>query len=337
MNCRECQRDLSPCLDGRLPSGRRTAVTQHLEDCEECTQLWREMQQAQELVLRLPRHPVSPGFHTRLWDRIKAGEGTPEAVFSEPMPLVTKARYVLTGAAAAALMLVFLNGWASPTGGGQDIVDPGEPPIVGQFTGDPMPLIPPALAQQAARVVADDYRALSRNFQMLQRQPQDQLDETTLSEIRSHARAVKTMGRVLLWLQSDQHVELPRDMEVKLRLAGSSIDMDRLGSMRNSRELQATLSTVIRELQSLDQLPRLMMVRTVYRPEEELDFQRQAAEWFVEQREPLDYLHIQVSGRPGILHLEVLDEDRIKLSTGSSVPNGGAARFLFIPAQKQKR
>ncbi len=118
MNCRECQRDMSPCLDGRLPSGRRSVVMEHLEACEECTKLWGEFQQAQELVLRMPVRPVSPDFHTRLWERIKAGEGTPQAVFAEPMPLAAKARYVLIGAAAAALLLVFINGWMPGTGEG---------------------------------------------------------------------------------------------------------------------------------------------------------------------------------------------------------------------------
>ncbi len=151
MNCRECQRDMSPCLDGRLPSGRRSVVMEHLEACEECAKLWGEFQQAQELVLRMPVRPVSPDFHTRLWERIKAGEGTPQAVFAEPMPLATKARYVLIGAAAAALLLVFINGWMPATGGSTDtefVADPepfGDPSVL-MASDNSFPFVPSMLA-----------------------------------------------------------------------------------------------------------------------------------------------------------------------------------------------
>src|SRR5262249_32247088 len=57
-------------------------------------------------VLRLARQPVSRDFRESLFERIGAGEGTPPAVFQETVPLPTKIRYVLTGAAAAALVLV---------------------------------------------------------------------------------------------------------------------------------------------------------------------------------------------------------------------------------------
>jgi len=105
MNCNTCRYELSMCLDGRLPSGRRSVVLQHAAECVGCRRFWAELQQAQQLALQLPKHRVSAGFHTQLWERIRAGEGTPEAVFHEPIPWLTKARYVMTGAAAAAAVL----------------------------------------------------------------------------------------------------------------------------------------------------------------------------------------------------------------------------------------
>jgi anti-sigma factor RsiW len=106
MNCRTCHFELSQCLDGRLPSGRRAIVMAHVAECEICARFWTELQRAQELVLRLPRLRVGADFRDRLFERIEAGEGTPPAVFHEPVPVLTKVRYALTGAAAAAAVLV---------------------------------------------------------------------------------------------------------------------------------------------------------------------------------------------------------------------------------------
>ena len=106
MNCSTCRYELSQCLDGRLPSGRRTIVMRHVESCAICSAFWTDLQAAQNLTLRLARMPVSDGFRERLWERISAGEGTPAAVFREPVPLLTKVRYAVTGAAAAAVILL---------------------------------------------------------------------------------------------------------------------------------------------------------------------------------------------------------------------------------------
>lgn len=107
MNCTTCRFELSQCLDGRLPSGRRATVMQHAAACGECSTFWSELQAAQQLTLQLPKQPVSDGFREQLWERIRAGEGTPDAVFHEPVPMLTKVRYALTGAAAAAALLMF--------------------------------------------------------------------------------------------------------------------------------------------------------------------------------------------------------------------------------------
>ena len=115
MNCNTCRYELSQCLDGRLPSGRRAVVMQHVDRCEVCAAFWAELQAAQQLTLQLPKERVSDGFRDQLWERIRAGEGTPDAVFHEPVPMFTKVRYLLTGAAAAAAVLV-LGSWLRSDG-----------------------------------------------------------------------------------------------------------------------------------------------------------------------------------------------------------------------------
>ncbi|MCA8952560.1 MAG: hypothetical protein KDE27_23815 [Planctomycetes bacterium] len=106
MNCNTCRYELSQCLDGRLPSGRRAVVMQHATACVECGAFWEELQAAQRLALTLPREQVGASFRDGLWERIRAGEGTPSAVFHEPVPMLAKVRYALTGAAAAAGILL---------------------------------------------------------------------------------------------------------------------------------------------------------------------------------------------------------------------------------------
>lgn len=106
MNCNTCRYELSQCLDGRLPSGRRAVVLEHAESCESCNRFWQELQEAQSLTLSLKPTEVSSSFREGLWERIHAGEGTPDAVFHEPVAAWTKVRYALTGAAAAAALLI---------------------------------------------------------------------------------------------------------------------------------------------------------------------------------------------------------------------------------------
>ncbi|MEO6597782.1 MAG: hypothetical protein ABIP94_23805 [Planctomycetota bacterium] len=109
MNCSTRHYELSLCLDGRLPSGRRTVVMQHVATCDGCSMFWNELQAAQQLTLQLPHARMSESFQEELWERVRAGEGTPDAVFHEPVPLLAKLRYTLTGAAAAAAALLCLT------------------------------------------------------------------------------------------------------------------------------------------------------------------------------------------------------------------------------------
>ena len=106
MDRKRLEPELSLHLDGRLPSGRRERLLDQLDSDLQAAGLLDEMERAQTLARSLPEVQVSSGFTEGLWQRIRAGEGTPEAVFREPLPWLVKARYLLTGAAAAAAVLV---------------------------------------------------------------------------------------------------------------------------------------------------------------------------------------------------------------------------------------
>jgi len=109
MTCKRFQHEMSLALDGRLPSRRRTILFAHRDACAPCTRVWEEMRSAQDLALSLATQPVSASFRTDLWARIRSGEGAPEMALREPIPLASKVRYVMSGAAVAACALFVLH------------------------------------------------------------------------------------------------------------------------------------------------------------------------------------------------------------------------------------
>ena len=102
MSCRNHQEELSRCLDGRLPSHARARVMGHIAQCSGCARFWEELKAAQEIVLGLPQAKVGSHFRDDVWQRIQSGEGAPDTIAQEPVPVLTKVRYGLLGAAAAA-------------------------------------------------------------------------------------------------------------------------------------------------------------------------------------------------------------------------------------------
>ena len=123
---------MSVSLDGRLPSGRRATLLRHIANCESCRLAWNEMRGAQDLALELPTAQVSSGFRSGLHRRIESGEGSPDAADRQAVPPITKLRYVLTGAAAAALFLLGVNLLSNPAG-----TDPVEPSLGESLTQAP--------------------------------------------------------------------------------------------------------------------------------------------------------------------------------------------------------
>ncbi len=265
MNCRNCQYHLSQCLDGRLPSGRRTAAMQHVAECAACARFWDELQQAQQLVLRLPGHRVGPDFRENLWQRLQAGEGTPEAVFREPVPMWTKVRYVLTGAAAAAALLLVLRlvgESRTPTQPGGDpgvnatqVADAGErrgglrprdrtseavpSPMDGNILAAFEPLTPDLMAREAAVQFRNHLSSATFYAQRLQprqsggEQPQaapggEAELELVAERLVDRAAELERLGKVLLDLQDHRHVTFSARIEQDLRMVVAQIEA-RLG------------------------------------------------------------------------------------------------------------
>jgi hypothetical protein len=108
---------LSEAMDGRLPSRRREKILEHLGSCASCRATWDGMHAARNTLFRLPGERVGNDFAQGLWQRIEAGEGTPEHALDAPIPWPSKVRYLATGAAAAAAVLIVFSSVFSGLGG----------------------------------------------------------------------------------------------------------------------------------------------------------------------------------------------------------------------------
>jgi anti-sigma factor RsiW len=112
MDRKRLEQELSLYLDGRLPTGRRERLLEQVSEDLEAARLLTAMRAASDTARSLTPERVGPDFSRDLWERIRSGEGTPEAVFREPIASLTKLRYLLSGAAAAAACILALS-WLS--------------------------------------------------------------------------------------------------------------------------------------------------------------------------------------------------------------------------------
>ena len=279
MNCSSCRYELSQCLDGRLPSGRRAIVMRHVESCAVCSTFWTDLQAAQNLTLRLAKKPVSEGFRDRLWERIGTGEGTPAAVFHEPVPLLTKFRYAVTGAAAAAVILLGVT-WArgdretvqrdpvvsndrhAPLGGigaGAGVMQPAAD-IGMQF--DQGPLISPRrftcelVAVETAKQLEQRHATLTAGIRKL---TEDTPHKEAVQQILRDADEFAVFGGVLLYLRDHERLFFTdSDVDTDLRYAVNLLRK----SQRDDRDLETVRSLVAPALVSgrLANVSRTMLV-----------------------------------------------------------------------------
>jgi hypothetical protein len=286
MNCRTCHYELSQCLDARLPSGRRAIVMQHVEACAKCAKFWDELQQAQKLVLQLPRHRTGGDFRAQLFARIEAGEGTPPAVFQEPVPMMTKFRYALTGAAAAAAVLAamtFARSDApktdiSPSIASASAVDTQRnpralvardhsaearqaTPITDADFASLAPALPPVreltpdlVALEAAREFQNRFVWTVSNADRLQQGN----DEAAVRMAWENTRAMQEMGKLLLALQHDRQVTFA-DQELQRELNALVTSLDQI-QQPNPEAMRAFVPTV-RSVQRLSDIVGQIHVR----------------------------------------------------------------------------
>lgn len=275
MNCTTCRMELSRCLDGRLPSGRHATVMAHAEGCPECSQFWQELQEARKLALRAPKLAVSDDFHDGLWQRIRAGEGTPEAVFREPVSTVTKLRYLGTGAAAAAAMLFVARHFAAPAAPapasssqnvaaaspeGAGSVEPAtadrEQPRVSLASfgqDEPLqPFEPDRLAMAAASNVSQTHHDL--DLLLCSTDPRESQDET---RALAQVEAMHEMGTLLLELHDEDFIGLDPRAQTQLARVVYQIDPTQLRALDSARDvLQSHIRPLIEQTRDLRELPR---------------------------------------------------------------------------------
>jgi anti-sigma factor RsiW len=247
MDRKRLEQELSLHLDGRLPSGRRERLLDQLDDDDDAGRLLAEMEHAQALARSLPSSTVGAGFTEDLWQRIRSGEGTPDAVFREPLPWIVKARYVLTGAAAAAIVLIAASLAADAFRGPTDI-DPApqnaqvarvEAPVSDQAgteavgrsdavavanendTASPPGLYPISafsVAQAGQDACLQAVRDLKHRAPgVAERLDRDELRDVVV-DIEPVVERARGSTRVIRWLQDERMIQLPSDFEVALTL-----------------------------------------------------------------------------------------------------------------------
>jgi anti-sigma factor RsiW len=225
MRCSQAEHLLSLHLDGRLASGQRRALSDHLADCPTCRALDHELVAARELALSLPVQRISGGFREELWQRIRAGEGSPDAVFREPVPLATKVRYFATGAAAAGLLILAAHWLRRPdaprhpstpavpeAGGPLAEARPEAGKLVPRSATPAVAPVVPATPDKLAELVADGYadavRTLHAKAQALDGQP---LTADGIEKLRRQADYASRYAAMLRWLLEGEYLNLQQD------------------------------------------------------------------------------------------------------------------------------
>lgn len=284
MNCRTAHYELSLNLDGRLPSGRHAMLMEHVDGCGPCATLWKELQAAQSLALRMPRQRVSSGFRDQLWQRIQSGEGTPEAVFREPVPLVSKVRYVLAGAAAAAAVLLALDALQpAPEKSRSATEGVLQPRLVARGDAAPgntqptasyaslAPLTPDLLAREAALQFRNNYVQASSQLAALEGRQAGSTAQGAEPIVRSvcdHAVQMHDLGSVLLRLREDEHVTFSNpQVDAELRMMVQLLDEERL-SRGDMDTVRTVVAPALRRVHRIAALPEDLRVRGIWTPAE---------------------------------------------------------------------
>jgi hypothetical protein len=108
MNCRKVYRNLSAYHDKLLSPKNARKLEQHLRECPECMQRWREFSEIVKASGYLQVHKPSPDFNQRLLRRV-ATVGPAAQVDYEPSGGKRWPGYALALAGVAAAVVVFLT------------------------------------------------------------------------------------------------------------------------------------------------------------------------------------------------------------------------------------
>ncbi|MBK8976258.1 MAG: hypothetical protein IPM29_10040 [Planctomycetes bacterium] len=271
------EREMSLNLDGRLSSTRREQLLQHIEQDDEAARLWDEMERAQQLALSLPEQQVGPTFTETLWQRIRAGEGTPEAVFRDPVSPWTKARYLLTGAAAAAAVLIAVQALrppreAAPAGEAVARAEVAERAVDDRRTTDPngattplaqlqprysgapqlLPVGPMSIAQASQVNCFDALTELQRRIPEVERSLQEARPAELVVRVAPELERVRGSTHLMRWMQRERIISLPGEFEATLALTERAVN--RLQRAHDEDEPQV-LRFAVESLRELDPNP----------------------------------------------------------------------------------
>jgi hypothetical protein len=241
MRCSQAEHLLSLNLDGRLSSGQRRVLSEHLAGCERCASVDRELNEARDLALSLPMQRPSEGFREELWERIRSGEGTPEAVFREPIPLATKVRYFTTGAAAAGLLIL-----AAHTLRPRSVATP-VPEARSSRSAQPLaaglaPVVP-ATPDRLASLVADGYtEAVQKLHAKARALEASQVPPEGLETLREQADRARRFAGLLRWMVDGKYLLLLQDDAASLR----AIEMlgEQVYALRDADSLRRVLQPI---------------------------------------------------------------------------------------------
>jgi hypothetical protein len=244
MTCTEHRLNLSLQLDGRLPPGKRVALSAHLEQCGDCATFGTELRRAQDLALGLPPLRVARDFRDQLWHRIESGEAAPDVDLLPPVPAGAKLRYLVLGAAAAAAVIAILRlGFGAPGDplpeprpeGSALIAGSGDAPVdaTPQLAVAAMPLQP----YEIARVAYESTAAGALRLKALIEQPKADPDE-----VQQVVQDLRPSVRMMAWLVESGHANLPPEANSQLHLL--KVTLSQLPEVDAGREMRAALRFV---------------------------------------------------------------------------------------------
>ncbi|MEZ5987563.1 MAG: hypothetical protein R3F30_00250 [Planctomycetota bacterium] len=106
MDCKRARNTMQEALDQRLKAAELKGFQEHVLACQACRQDYGRLRSLRQWTRALPQEPVARDFSARLFARIRAGEGSPDAIFAAPIPALRQARVFLSGALTAAALLL---------------------------------------------------------------------------------------------------------------------------------------------------------------------------------------------------------------------------------------
>jgi hypothetical protein len=222
----------------------------HVARCSDCARFWEDLHGAQELAMGLPEARVGSRFRDEVWQRIQAGEGAPDNIAQEPVPVLTKIRYGVFGAAAAAVFILAVHFGFRPAvhepaePNGEDVANiVNEPPV----TPPAMPVVADLTAANLAAHTANQVSIAARSLRSRSRTLTDvkQLRPEVIRDVRENIETVRSglvilkrlriefrnndardcLTRVLTTLEFHQNLEQPEQVRQTLHaISGCSFD-----------------------------------------------------------------------------------------------------------------